>query len=854
MVNLRPLDMTHTFKDRVRETGELCTHLGQENVRLISIVGRGGMGKTALVSRVLADLERGVLPTSGQGTELVVDGILYLSARSTGLSLERIYADVGRMLGEPVAGKLAARWASGEIPLVAKVEYLLETMQDGLYLILLDNLEDRLAPDGTIADEGLRLFVERCLTQPGGARLIATSREHVQVVPAALRNARSIPLREGLPENEAIALLRELDPQTELGLRDALEDDLRQAVQLTGGIPRALEIIAGILQADPTASLSHLLADRDLFGGQVVESLVAASHRRLGENERRVIEALAIFNCPAEETAIAYLLHPWYPGLDVRFCLRHLVSGYFVSANRVTGEYSLHPLDREYAYRHLLGEVDTEIENPPSYTRRNMELRVADFYASIRKPESEWKTIGDLAPQLAEFEHHVRAEDYGGACRVLEPIGNSYLYLWGHYARLVEMREHLTGKLTEPALQAENLSDLGNAWRALGQFEQSLKIYEQALSLVRELGNHVAEGQLLGNMGSACRSLGQFDCGLTFCKESLAIARKVGDRKGEGIQLGRLGRTYRTLRQFDQAIELYEKSLAIAREVGNRQWEGYNLGSLGNAYLGLGQIERAIEFYEQSLAIARAINERREEGTRLGSLSKTYRALGQIEQAVRLCEEAVRIARETGDRAAEERGLGNLGNYYRDLGHAERSIPVHQEALSIARQIGYRVGEAYCLVELGETQLAMGELNQAHKYCVRALGLDMAETGFRAALILGMVLLQQHDSSAGSTFEDVISRCQVLLGKASNLYELRYARATALVGQSVCNPRWVDASHRAELLAPALEEYRRALEITSAAGVVGDALRDLELIRKAGIEGLEPIFDLLQGALPKTSG
>jgi hypothetical protein len=48
------------------------------------------------------------------------------------------------------------------------------------------------------------------------------------------------------------------------------------------------------------------------------------------------------------------------------------------------------------------------------------------------------------------------------------------------------------------------------------------------------------------------------------------------------------------------------------------------------------------------------------------------------------------------------------------------------------------------------------------------------------------------------------------------------------------------------LLAPALEEYRRALENCAAPGVVRDALRDLELIRTAGTEGLEPAFELLQ--------
>ncbi len=144
VVNLRPLDVAH-FKDRLREIQALCDHLADGGVRLVGVVGRGGMGKTALVSKVLADLERGVLPVPGEERELPIDGILYLSARSTGLGLERIYTDVGRMLGEPAASKLAARWADRDTPLAAKVEYRLETMRDGLYLILLDNLEDALA-------------------------------------------------------------------------------------------------------------------------------------------------------------------------------------------------------------------------------------------------------------------------------------------------------------------------------------------------------------------------------------------------------------------------------------------------------------------------------------------------------------------------------------------------------------------------------------------------------------------------------------------------------------------------------------------------------------------------------------
>ena len=47
----------------------------------------------------------------------------------------------------------------------------------------------------------------------------------------------------------------------------------------------------------------------------------------------------------------------------------------------------------------------------------------------------------------------------------------------------------------------------------------------------------------------------------------------------------------------------------------------------------------------------------------------------------------------------------------------------------------------------------------------------------------------------------------------------------------------------------ALKEYRLAVGVCSAKGIVQDAIRDLELIRAAGIEGLEPIFELLESAI-----
>ena len=82
--------------------------------------------------------------------------------------------------------------------------------------------------------------------------------------------------------------------------------------------------------------------------------------------------------------------------------------------------------------------------------------------------------------------------------------------------------------------------------------------------------------------------------------------------------------------------------------------------------------------------------------------------------------------------------------------------------------------------------------------------------------------------------------------------EARYTLSTALVGLAACGSTWEDASAHTKLLSPALAEYRRALNATSAPGIVCDALRDVKLIQSAGIEGLEPIFELLEAARHKS--
>jgi hypothetical protein len=146
--------------------------------------------------------------------------------------------------------------------------------------------------------------------------------------------------------------------------------------------------------------------------------------------------------------------------------------------------------------------------------------------------------------------------------------------------------------------------------------------------------------------------------------------------------------------------------------------------------------------------------------------------------------------------------------------------------------------------------MASGRLSEANQRCWEARDLDMPQTSYQAAMALGIALLHQHDEAARETFVDAVARCQAMLDKMAALHTARYALAASLVGSAVCDPSWAEEGERAGLLAPALEEYRRALENCAAPGVVHDALHDLEIIRTAGVEGLEPAFELLESARP----
>jgi tetratricopeptide (TPR) repeat protein/tRNA A-37 threonylcarbamoyl transferase component Bud32 len=626
LIGALPQDVSGRYVGRAKQVADI-TNLLLEKTRLVSIYGRGGVGKTALACKVLSDLQQ-VGP---------VDGIVALTAASGTVRLDRILTDFGRVLGGDERAMLEGLARDGDVTPAQKTGVLLEKLRGGRYILLLDNLETlQDEATGELTDPDLKAFIETTLEQGGDLHLLITSREPL-AMPRALKTwERLIPLDEGLGEEDAVLLLRAFDPDGTAGLRDAPDDQLLEIARKTGSYPRALEAVAGMLLEDPLLSLDDLLRETDLLSEEITQVLVQQAIARLSPDAVRVMQALALFGRPVNQTALEFLLAPYMEVAGLRNILARLVRTYFAAFNKANGQFALHPLDRVHCYETIPAEG--------AFNRKLLHLRAADYYRHQRKPQAAWHTIDDLMPQLAEFDHWVAAADYDEAIRLLLTIDRDYLWDWGQRPLLEDLHKRLSGKITDKRLAHQNARRL--TWmRFFFELDEVIPQFEAQLANARLLGDRQLEADALDDLAQTRRGKMDIMGGYQFHQQALEIYREIGDRRGQAEALGGMGSCL-MYSASDSAVPFLLEAVEIQRDLGNQHSLSYLYWALGSVYIGLGQLEQAIDYNQQAVNLGRAINSSQSHIMGLVGLGQAYGYLDIPDKALEYCEQAYSLARE----------------------------------------------------------------------------------------------------------------------------------------------------------------------------------------------------------------
>jgi len=595
------------FQDRHVETKLVGDFLNDESLRMMTVVGRGGVGKTAMVCRLLKSLEHGQLPDDLGPMD--VDGIVYLSATgSRRVNFPNVFADLCKLLPDEVAQRLDALYKNPQASTEAKMRTLLDAFPAGRAVLLLDNFEDLVDPEtfklrDTELDEALRAL----LNAPHHAvkAIITTRLAPRDLLLTQPSRQRRRDIDEGLESPYAENILREMDADGKLGLKTASDAILNEARERTRGYPRALEALFAILSADRDTSLQEVLNDTGkLLPEHVVEALVGEAFSRLDPAAQQVMQALAIYGRPVTPEAIDYLLQPHLPGVNSAPVLSRLVNMLF--ARKESGHYYLHPVDRAHALSSLLvgDRSDRNNDETPPYTRFALLHRGAEYFKQSRRPPENWKSIEDLASQLAEIDLRCEGQDFDTAADVLLDIDFNYLAWWGHSQLVVELHQRLQGKLTRPDKQQYSVGNLGSAYMNLGQYQKTITCYERALAYAREQKDGWGEGCWLGNLGCCYSKLGQIAFAIECHEQALVISRKLGDRGGEGDDLGNLGVYYAALGQTSRAMDYYQQAITIHREVGDLHGLEGGLEKLAEVLIDEGRFQEAIQQATEAVRIA----------------------------------------------------------------------------------------------------------------------------------------------------------------------------------------------------------------------------------------------------------
>jgi tetratricopeptide (TPR) repeat protein len=866
-VNPPPALAPTWFQDRQVETGLLAKYVTDPGIALVIVAGRGGIGKTAMVCRLLKELEAGRIPdVEGGSTPITVGGIVYLSSNGVHqVEYLTLVADLLRLVPAAEAQRLRTLQQDPHQAPAAMMLALLEAFPAGEpVVVLLDNLESVMdAERETLADQALSEALGAVLTAPAHAvTVIATTR----VMPTALvkvepSRQRQLRMELGLGSPDAQIVLRELDDDGRLGLRDAPDELLGRLRLLTLGFPRALEAVKAILDGDGTLTPADLL-DRTgpLPEDQVVQVLVGEAYDRLDGPAQQVMQALSVYPYPVSAVGVDFLLRPVKPTTDAAPILTRLVRRQLVRFQ--DRHYYLHPVDREYARGQLLpgGPGDS----PAAFTLCGLQARAADYYSEIRTPRESWRTLEDIRPQLAEFELRCDTGDYDTAATVLNDIDADYLQVWGYYRTAVGLHGRIHGRITDPVLNGIHLTSLGYCHYNLDEYQQAIDLYTEALAIDRRAGNRRDEAVDLAGLGNCHYSLDDFRQAIELYTQALAIARDMRDRRSQGAYLCCVALCHLSLGDYPQVLSLLPEALAIARDKGDREFERLELDGLGQCHHSLGDYRRAIELHTQSLAICRDISHRLGEGTALGGLGRCHFSLGDYQRAIDLDTEALAIARDIGNRRGEGTALSRLGRCHYSLGDPQQAIDLYRQALAIARDIGDRNGEANALCYLGLACLASNDARQGLTLLEQVAGITDAtgdiEPAVKAQAGLARAHLQLGDPAAAlaalterpplpyAAEEPTISLLHglALLGldrvdKAKQAFSSASAAAEALLAQADHNVAALQARALAlSGLAAATADPARAAEaaqafahariVTTAPGIAADTRRLLDAI------------------------
>jgi predicted ATPase/DNA-binding XRE family transcriptional regulator/Tfp pilus assembly protein PilF len=719
---------------RERDEAVVVHLLSQPEVRLVTLTGPPGIGKTRLAVQVAAGLEDDTYPDGARFIELA-------SARDPSLVLPTIAQVIGLR-------------DDGSQPFI---EALCSFLRDKRLLLVMDNFEQVVvaAPD-----------VTALLTACPGLRVLVTSRSplHVRgeyelsvpplVVPAAVDT--SAPPLDDLSQYSAITLFvqRARAVKPTFALTPANARAVSEICRRLDGLPLAIELAAAWVKILPPEALLRRLDHRlsVLTGGpqdlperqRTLERAIDWSYDLLDSGERSLFRRLAVFSdgwtLEALETISgASSASENKPYGNVMASLFSLVDKSLVQADEhADGEPRFRLLEtiREYAVGRLeaQGEAQAWRRHHAAYYLAFAEAAEPNLAES--KPESWLASLGEEQGNLRAALLWARANREVELGLRLACAVCPFWRLRGHYRVGLDWIEEMLALGDRPqargvtdALRAKALQGAASLLEPLGAAERAIAFLEESLALRRQLGDAgaVAEtlirlGDVIGNQGDNCRAT-------ALLEEALVVSREAGDRRRTADALDQLALLVRNRGDYERAVAMFEEALSLRREMGDRRGIALGLFYLARMASTVQHDDaRAVAWYGEALAHFRDLEDAQASASVLMNLGEIALRIGEPSRAMDLFQHSLALFHKMGVTTGIAAALMNMGSIARAQGDGARARELLAEGLRLAWEAHSPRKIAEALEGLAEVACLEGRADYGTRLYGRAAALREATT------------------------------------------------------------------------------------------------------------------------------
>ncbi|MBN1668563.1 MAG: tetratricopeptide repeat protein [Anaerolineales bacterium] len=775
------------FFGRQAEIGRLESLLSQPEIRLVTLVGPGGVGKTRLALAFTA--EHGAQWPDGAGW-------VALDSLPGDASADALASLMGQQL------KIALQ------PHQLQAQ-LCEALQPRRMLLIIDNFDHLLNGVSPPAIE----FLLELLHKAPFIKVIVTSRQPLQLLSEQIFDVTGLPYPacewQTCAQQFDFDACRQRQQESGCGLADPLAysavqlfferarrvridltpDDVNLAAvvricQLVDGHPLALELAAtwtrqhsaAQIAQQISANLDTLAADlHDLPERQrSLRKVFEYSWNLLSPEQQDFYRRLAVFRA-----AFLFETAQQITGLQRQVADEFL--GRAMIRRRSAGRYELHPLLRGFAAEKLTNnaKIETEIrsrhsrfylamlwEGEKHLGQQDSRVTIEQLNGELSNLYAAWdwavqeKWHQELMASIAGFslffslaglfqdgqalfsatiekfmdppaDPNALLPEQASLCAQLWIEKTRFLYKLGQYPAALDTAQVANeyARASKDSRQSGLVYYFwGDTLRCQGQYSQAEAKLEQALAEIRKaeinLQTQKSRAEILNALAGVSLWQGNYPQAGDYLQQVLTIHQQFDDHQAEGKIWNNLGVVALEQGLYEEALRCHRQSFQIRQQIGDQSGQGVSHGNLGNLYLYLGQYSEAETHYQQALMIQRKIGDAQAEALTMCNLGLLFHYLGNLEQAYETIWGALQIAEQIDDRRTQGVAWMELAQVLTASARLEQAVDAYQKSIAIRRGLKQPGQLAESLAGLAEAYLSLEQLPPAQACVTEILSIS----------------------------------------------------------------------------------------------------------------------------------